>query len=86
MKVIEPVSIKVPRNASTNHLYSLENRLHDSLKECAYEWLRVFNIREAEIWSQGIPQAMFDLLDSFTSECSVAAAKSYLRGQGFHVS
>ena len=84
-KAIEPTHTKIPHNSRTKRLYSLENQLHEVLKGCALEWLKVNGMPEKEMWSRAVPQAMFDLMDSFDSDCSEAACKAYLRSRGFDI-
>lgn len=59
-------------------LYSLENDRNESIKKCAEEWLNVQNLSKYDFWKVAIPQALFDVLESFDTRAAYLAAKSFI--------
>lgn len=71
--------------ASDAKLYRLEKMRNDLIDSCAEEWSKRIGIDKSMYWTHAIPQALFDLLDSYGSAYSIAAAVAYLESRGHHV-
>ena len=71
---IEPRAIMISRYEETERLYTLEHRRNELIKKCAKEWMKVQECPADEFWERAIPQALFDILDSFGGGEVAAAA------------
>lgn len=73
--VIIPKSFYVQSTAKK--LYRLEEQLHEKVKECGIEWGRLHRVEESELYSRLIPQAIFDLMNNYSSEVGNAVVHAW---------
>ena len=76
---IEPGSHFISRSDETEKLYRLEEKRNVAIKDCATEWAKINAVPQEEFWTQSLPQALFDLLQSFDSKAAEMAALAYLK-------
>lgn len=84
-EVLKPSLIRVGIHGSEK-LYSLEHKRNKLVELCAKEWLRRFGLDPIkELYSRGIPQTLFDLLEGYGPSVAEAAAIGYLEYRGYAV-
>lgn len=90
MERVKPQMINVGKSSASKRLYELERLRAELIKKCAKEWNKIaakhFGFDpEENIWVRGMPQALFDTLESFEQPSSQLAAQAYLEHYGFTV-
>jgi hypothetical protein len=76
--VIRPGRAFVPNGPKTKRLYMLEEARSEAIAKAAREYARVMGHDERDYWVRTMPQALFDLLDSFDVDAAHAAAEAFL--------
>jgi len=66
-------------------LYAAERKVHDAIAEAADLWMKVVMKRwphkpPGNFWVWGLPQILFDLLNSYQTEPAAVAAQAFLDG------
>lgn len=79
----EPSAIFIGDDA--RKLYELENRRTEIIRACAEEWARHCDVNKKEFWTRSLPQALFDTLEKYQTECSIVAAEAFLKQLGWKV-
>jgi len=83
---VKPSLVRIERTNRTERLYTQEGKRNDLLIDAAREWLKVQEKPEDALWNEAIPQALYDLLESFDPQASELAAQAYLESIGYTVS
>lgn len=83
---VKPESVYVPSQRETAKLYDLETKLHEAVRACAEEWLRL-DERDLvkDFYKVGVPQTLFDLLLGYDRNAAHLAAIAYLEKEGYTV-
>ena len=81
-----PKLIRIQRGKSTARLYRLEEKLHADLMEVAKELSKVLKIPSHRLWTQAVPQALFDLLDVHAEEVADATMQGWKSYQEYRAS
>jgi hypothetical protein len=80
--VREPTTGKIYRDERSEKLYRLESKRNDALRACAEElqvvWPKVWGQTLDSLWDDAMPQAIFDLLESFDNSAVYAAVQAWL--------
>ena len=85
---VKPQATWIGRSKKTEPLYSAEKKRDKMIEVCARIWLalRGYNpASESDLWTIGIPQALFDTLESFSDRLAIPAAIAFLELKGFHI-
>jgi hypothetical protein len=82
--IVEPKEIFV--GDAAEKLYDLEARRNAAIKACAIEWGIVTKAGDEDIlWTQLIPQALFDTLEFCSPQYSIIAAEAFLKQFGWKI-
>jgi len=86
-KVERPVMVRIDRNFSkeSKRLYKNEEMADAYITTCARWWMKIMNAMPNELWTVGVPQALFDLLERFQPDCAEIAATAFLEMRGYQV-
>lgn len=82
-----PVQLSIRRSEAAE-LYAAEEVRNGSINRCVHEWMRVTGFDpsdEKAYWSRGLPQALYDALDSYDNCAAEAAAVALLEHRGYQV-
>lgn len=80
-KTVEPSQTFIGRGRQTQTLYRLEDKRSAAIKACAQEWMKLQGV--TDYWGHGLPQALFDTLNSTQPESAAIAAEKFLRELGW---
>ncbi len=86
-RAVRPVKMHFRRSEAAE-LYAAEEARNECIERCAHEWLRVTGFdpsSKSVYWSRGLPQALFDALDSHDNSAAEAAAMALLEERGYQV-
>lgn len=70
---------------SAKKLYRLEEKRNELMSDCAREWAKANGVPESEFWTRSLPQAMFDLLNSYQVEPVILACEAILKEMGWTI-
>lgn len=80
------IYMRIGRYAETEKLYRLEEQEHKLVKACAEEAAKFHQYDlPNEFWTHALPQALYDLLESFDHKASIVAARTFLAKEGYTV-
>jgi hypothetical protein len=82
-KLVEPRRVRI--GSAEEKLYALEEKRNKIIHACAEEWARIVEKafeEKSDKWKQSIPQALFDTLESFQTDCSLVACIAFLKLHG----
>ena len=74
----EPRNIYILRTQDTQVLYVVEERRSIAIMDAAHELGRVLGHKEDEFWARTVPQALFDILETY-HPAGEGAVRAYLR-------
>lgn len=78
-KHVKPYIVRISRDGDTEKLYRLEHQRNEAIQAAARELAKVVGVTEGrDFWPRVMPQALFDLLESFEIGASYVAAKAYV--------
>ena len=84
--IVEPKEIFIGDSDAAKTLYRLENKRNAAITACATEWGKVMDVDlERMLWSQLMPQALFDTLESYSPAAAIIAAEAFLKQFGWKV-
>ena len=78
MLYVKPSSIFIPRCDESEKLYEAEAERQKIIERCARLWMDLHQISDSEFWTRGIPQQLFDILDSWDKGAAYIAAKAFV--------
>jgi len=84
-KLVEPSEIFV--GANHKKLYQLESSRSVAIQACAEEWAKVMRLDPDKdvFWNRAVPQALFDVLEAYSPQCSIIAAEASLKQFGWKI-
>lgn len=85
-KYTKPGLIRIERFDKTEGLYMAEEHIHELARKAINEWLKITETPKSEYWTKGVPQHLFDYLDSWDREGAELAAVAFLEMRGYSVS
>jgi GNAT superfamily N-acetyltransferase len=84
--VVKPGLIRINRSEESEVLYQLEERLHEVANRSIKAWLRIKELDEKkDFWGTGLPQHLFDYLESWDRDAAEIAALAFLEHRGYSV-
>jgi len=82
-KIKLPTNCFIGQSDETEKLYKLEKNRSIAINAAAEELKKVLN--KVDYWHEAMPAALFAVLESYTTDISVAAAIAFLNKYGFKI-
>ena len=75
-RVYTAANIRIGRTRETKKLYEVEAARQDAIKKATDELIKVLDINRAAFWTDGLPIALLNILESWDAGASCTAGKA----------
>lgn len=77
-KIVRPRVIYLGSGGTNEKLYRLEAKRKGVIERCANELAKILNHREQDYWEETMPQALYDVLESYSPNTVAVVCKAWL--------